>query len=871
MQRRLREVLNNQGENYILPFYWQHGESKELLLEGMEKIYECGIKAVCLEARPHPDFAGNLWWRDLDIILEKAKELNMKVWVLDDAHFPTGRCNNKVTPDSPHRKFVLVYYGIDAKGPMKESSFIVDLKENETFIGAVAARKSKVKDYAYTEVIDISKCYNGDVIEWDIPSGYWNVIVFKTTDKNSGRPGYANVIDKDAVRFFLDTVYEPHYEHYKNEFGNVFAGFFSDEPEIGNTFREVPNEDSRAGVPGVPLPWCGELEEKLRELWGENFCVYLTALWNEIDVDTDKSYQTGKVRKEYSDLVTVLYQKNFCEQVGDWCRTHGVEYIGHVIEEARFGVGAGHYFRSLWGQDMSGIDVVLQQTRPELDDMNFYKVKGTTLINGVFFHYALAKLGSSLAHIDEKKKGRAMCEIFGAYGWTEGVKLMKWLVDHMLVRGINYYVPHGFTMKNFPDPDCPPHFYARGNNPQFSCFKLLMKYLNRVSHLINGGVHKADVGILYSQDLEWIQYGVMDHSEVAKELTQNQIDFDIVPVDVVMEGVMEHGELLSGAKVYDKDVLVGQEKIKTLVIPQCHYVEKRFADWCEKAIKENIHIICVNELPKIINENGIITEWGAYVPETIKIGNLCEVLRERNIGLDIDKTDKYLRFYHYSHIDGEYYLFFNESVSYEIKADIKLQVQPDKQVIEYNAWENRLEEAEWSAHSGILHLELLPYQMKIVAVGNRVEEHIVEKRKGQLVREESNLNWKLYLKTPKETEFTFYKELTTFINVTKGSEKPEFCGTMKYVAEFTVDSERTPKMIDFGEVFETVELRINGKLVGTQITPPYVFDIEEFLLEGKNILELEVTNTVVHQVRDWLSVTMPMEPSGVLGPVCFFY
>ena len=94
---------------------------------------------------------------------------------------------------------------------------------------------------------------------------------------------------------------------------------------------------------------------------------------------------------------------------------------------------------------------------------------------------------------------------------------------------------------------------------------------------------------------------------------------------------------------------------------------------------------------------------------------------------------------------------------------------------------------------------------------------------------------------------------------------------MKYVAEFTVDPERTPKMIDFGEVFETVELRINGKLVGTQITPPYVFDIEEFLLEGKNILELEVTNTVVHQVRDWLSVTMPMEPSGVLGPVCFFY
>ena len=30
---RLKEVLNNQGDNYILPFFWQHGETEELLRE----------------------------------------------------------------------------------------------------------------------------------------------------------------------------------------------------------------------------------------------------------------------------------------------------------------------------------------------------------------------------------------------------------------------------------------------------------------------------------------------------------------------------------------------------------------------------------------------------------------------------------------------------------------------------------------------------------------------------------------------------------------------------------------------------------------------------------------------------------------------
>ena len=93
MLERVNEVLNNQGDNYILPFFWQQGETEEVLRDYMAAIQNAGIGAVCLEARPHPDFAGPLWWRDLDIILDEARTRDMKVWILDDAHFPTGRAN----------------------------------------------------------------------------------------------------------------------------------------------------------------------------------------------------------------------------------------------------------------------------------------------------------------------------------------------------------------------------------------------------------------------------------------------------------------------------------------------------------------------------------------------------------------------------------------------------------------------------------------------------------------------------------------------------------------------------------------------------------------------------------------------------------
>lgn len=54
----LKRILAGEGENYILPFLWLRDQSEEVLRTEMEKIYNCKIRAVCLESRPHPDFGG---------------------------------------------------------------------------------------------------------------------------------------------------------------------------------------------------------------------------------------------------------------------------------------------------------------------------------------------------------------------------------------------------------------------------------------------------------------------------------------------------------------------------------------------------------------------------------------------------------------------------------------------------------------------------------------------------------------------------------------------------------------------------------------------------------------------------------------------
>ena len=141
MEKRLKEVLNREEGNYILPFFWQHGEEGGKLREMMDAVYSSGIRAVCVESRPHPDFAGPGWWRDMDVIMDEARKRNMRVWVLDDAHFPSGYCNGLVEEQSVYAKRYLDHYTIDASGPRTGTSFFLSIDDGEELIGVVAARR----------------------------------------------------------------------------------------------------------------------------------------------------------------------------------------------------------------------------------------------------------------------------------------------------------------------------------------------------------------------------------------------------------------------------------------------------------------------------------------------------------------------------------------------------------------------------------------------------------------------------------------------------------------------------------------------------------------------------------------------------------
>lgn len=339
----------------------------------------------------------------------------------------------------------------------------------------------------------------GEPLRWDKPEGTWTVWIIGLSRNCGPHRDYINMLDPASCKLLLDAVYEPHWARYQADFGKTIAGFFSDEPELGN--GHIFTDENQLGT-AQDLPFASTLPPLLAQGLGADWANRLYLLW---DNGTDAS-ETARVRYAYMDAVTKLVRESFSRQIGDWCRAHGVQYIGHVIEDnnshARVATSLGHYFRGLDGQDMSGIDDIGGQVLPQGEDEPTMGTMGKVR-NGEFYHYMLGNLAASAAAIEPGKQGRAMCEIFGNYGWAEGVRLEKYLADHFLVRGINYFVPHAFSPAPFPDPDCPPHFYAHGHNPQYRHFGALMGYMNRVATLTSGGARVAPAAILYHGEAEW--------------------------------------------------------------------------------------------------------------------------------------------------------------------------------------------------------------------------------------------------------------------------------------------------------------------------------------------------------------------------------
>lgn len=824
--KSIQQNLIQTNPTHIYPFFWQHGESKEVLEDYLNKMQEQKINHFCIESRPHPDFAGDGWWETVDFILEQAKQKGMTFWILDDVMFPTGSANHKV-PDQ-YKKQYLAMRRLDFKVSMNHSQVFIEpfvdgrtmMKDKrhakDTLFKVLQVRHdlSKPGTYDPTSVIDVTDQVDNGLLTLNVkPANEVSLFIFFRTyaGLEDATKDHLDMMNPNAVNCLIQEVYEPHVKRYGHEFGKTIEGFFSDEPRFGN----AKGNENIIGRTDMPLPWNDLVEQELTK---RGFS------WNHlIDLFIGEGNTVGANRALYMDVVTDLYAQHFSQQIGNWCEQHNVHYIGHVIEDnhahQRLGYGPGHFFKAESGQSYAGIDIIGGQVVPGMDYQHTSFATGGA--NGSFYHYTLLKLGASCAKLDPRKNNRLMCEAFGAYGWVEGLKMMKWITDHMIVHGVNWIVPHAFDPKTFPDWDCPPHFYAHGNNPQYPYFHKWSEYASRLCALMSSGYSYAKVGVLYTADAEW-NGETMQLDSVLRVLENNQISVDIISEEYLLQ-----------AKVQNNAYTINGYEYEVLLVLDCDGHSPQIEQW----------LTTNKNLVRLVKKEDL---------ETLA----AQLEKYKEVKLDHPNYD--LSFVHQVQEDGDLYLFQNTSLDQTI--DTAIQIPTTKNLVQYDAMNNKIYPIQTALQGDhqIVRVHVEPYGLVVLATMEKANfEQKVIKSKERVDVQVKNLQIETKAYTEREfsrlTTENGLKDLTKLL--------PKFSGTIRY--EFDLDLDRSNIAIDLGEVSEIVDLWMNDQHVDTKIVPPYVFDLSRTAKQGINHIQIDVINTLARAQRDSFSQFIALDPVGI--------
>lgn len=878
LDRKLRDVLAGQEANYLLPFYWQHGDHHDRIPAQIARIASTGCRALCVESRTHPDFCGEGYWRDMDSILSECEARGMQVWLLDDKAFPTGYANGLLTAKYPERrKWMLVERHVDVVGPMTGASVLMTPStEEQPLLGVYAFRRSGEEECLTGPPIPLTHMAKGGYLYWDIPVGAYRLF-FLYQSRQGGRPEYIDMISASSVDVLIEAVYESHYARYARYFGNTFAGFFSDEPEFGNTLvgqsRVIPGfYDMYIGRDGLALPYNQRLLDMMSQELGENATPYLAELWYE-------SAHSPKTRLAYMNAATRLYRDCFSRKLGEWCRAHGVQYIGHVIEDmnahTRLGHGTGHYFRAMDGQDMGGVDIVLHQVLPGFAHYGNSAIASGGYVDAEFFHYVLPKLASSVAHQVPRMHGRAMCEVFGAYGWGEGTPMMKWLIDFLLVRGVNHFVPHAFS-PSYPDPDCPPHFGAEGHDPQLDGFSALMSYTNRMAHLLTGGRHIASVALLYHAEGEWMNHWgeAMLTQKPARVLYDAHLDFDIVCADSLVEPDLPQ-------LVKDHRLCLCEETFAALVVPYAAHLPEALLARLQQLSAAGVNVLYVDGLP-----------LGLPTGEVVPLEALADTLHARGIS-DIRVQGDYplLRHYHVEREEQHVIMLCNESPDTTVHTTVRLPMTGP--LLRLRLCED-MGAVDHTTDAGDVAVFLLPGQSELILSGPQTlsglptwlhmcapqvmnpapsaPDHAVAEGAAGTVHTLTPCYTVEIADSQDLSAYRPYAVTDQLFSLTAPDRCPDFAGKVRYTFSVWLDQLPVgPVMLHLGTVGETARVTVNGLDCGIRICAPYDFRVEDSLRAGENQITVEVATTLVRRERDPFSFYLQIPPCGMLGPVTMQY
>ncbi|MEO0017501.1 MAG: hypothetical protein RLZZ522_784, partial [Verrucomicrobiota bacterium] len=296
------------------PLYWLHGtETKAELENELNRVAEGGNGSFTAEARPHNDWLGEGWYRDLDICLAAAKKHDLQMWIFDDYWWPSQMMGGRVP--AAYGSKVLAAAAATVTGPGHHAA---EGCAGQKFIAVLAGREMADGAVDGSTLVDLAGSIRDGKLAWEVPAGKWKVMTFTWAFKGAvgNQQKYISVdgASPDCVDWFIQTVYQPHYNRYKEDFGKTIAGYFYDEPETqGDWGSDLPKWMAEHGI---------DLKKSL--------VAYKFKLAGD---------EQAAGRYSFLDAFAESWGRTMYGGMTRWCREHHVVSQGHFMEHDFFNQG----------------------------------------------------------------------------------------------------------------------------------------------------------------------------------------------------------------------------------------------------------------------------------------------------------------------------------------------------------------------------------------------------------------------------------------------------------------------------------------------------------------------------------------------------
>jgi len=375
---------------------------------------------------------------------------------------------------------------------------------------------------------------------WEAPPGRWVVTFYRLVPATGAHNTRVDLLNPDAVRLYLDLVYEE------------FARRFPD--HLGRTLKLTVADHE--GAYGSPIAWTPRLFDEFQRRYGYDLRPRLPLLTRE----SRPPAVARKLRTDYLELLSDLYARAFTEQVAAWCRRHGLRHATSLYEEQLWiqVSQAGDMFRHWRAGDFVMIDALLERARMPLDFKEAVSVAHFENVPLVVENQGLQGHDSFLSP-EKMRLGTNMALLWGA---------------NLLVPYFDYD-PEKITW--------PPQWF-RGQ-PFWRYFRRYADYVRRVQFMNAQGLHLAPVAIYYPLETAFAHSAPLFARQKRELYWGNFMDqvqnyYSALQLELARQGWDYHvldRYYLARAQIVPGKLKLGEEEFRVLILPPMTEIDQAAA------------------------------------------------------------------------------------------------------------------------------------------------------------------------------------------------------------------------------------------------------------------------------------------------------